>query len=211
MRSRPPRTTRTISTTRIGRLCRGFQQTTLRSATQRLHHRRSRQIQSRIRVLGVTVSGVSIDSFLTRLRRNIIFAPGISRLVGLRGSRSFIGTCSGTSFQIYSDRILLVTSGFLNHPVRTGVSKSSLFPLFYRRRHRGRGVGVFLLKNTRKITTRTRAHVGTHVNQRVVIRSRSPSFKFRGGRSRYRHVLSVVHRSPTGILIMKMNTPGRRG
>lgn len=112
---------------------------------------------------------------------------------------------------MYSDGVLCLFNGLLGAPVGRTVPNSDFFASCCVCRGSSTSYGVFLLNTGRNVTIGTVRHVGRGMNHRVIINTRSPSFNFRGRRSRYRGLIHVIGRDNTGILLININTPGRRG
>jgi N-acetylglucosaminyldiphosphoundecaprenol N-acetyl-beta-D-mannosaminyltransferase len=157
-----------------------------------------------VRLLNVDVHDVTMDDLLA-VRRGLIMTIHVDMLAKLQKDRSLYDLVPEFDIITCDSQILCWGARFLGTPLRSRVSGSDFFPLFYERHRDDPSVTIFLLGAMGDIAEQAMANINAKVGREIVVGAYGPPLTWRDDPEEIERMVKLVNESGASVLVVGMS------
>jgi exopolysaccharide biosynthesis WecB/TagA/CpsF family protein len=197
----------TVSSQEVQKLYRQFRRATLESTARELRKQEYSRLQEHVKILNVPIDNLSVNDFLSQLKRGVVFTPNVDHLMKLQKDPSFVEAYSKADYRVCDSQVLMFASKFLGTPIKAKISGSDLFPLFCEHHRSNEHIKIFLLGGAEGIAARAKQRINARIGREIVVQAHSPSFGFEKNEAECERILDMIRQSPANVLVVGVGAP----
>ncbi|MEM9005288.1 MAG: WecB/TagA/CpsF family glycosyltransferase [Cyanobacteria bacterium P01_F01_bin.86] len=184
-----------------------FREAALTSQAKQLQKYQRGSLIERVKILNVGIDNLSVEEFLLRLQKGIVFTPNVDHLMNLQKDSEFAEAYEKADFRVCDSQILMYAAKFLGTPIKAKISGSDLFPLFCDRHRHNKNMKLFLLGGASGVAERAQQKINARIGRKIVVAAYSPSFGFEKNEAECQQILARIRRSSANVLIVGVGSP----
>jgi len=196
-----------VESTQVSSKYRAFREAVLTSQARQLQAAERNALSERVNILNVGIDNVSVEEFLSRLKRGVVFTPNVDHLMNLQKDPEFVAAYRKADFRVCDSQVLMYASKFLGTPIKAKISGSDLFPLFCEHHRHNHHIKIFLLGGGKGIPQRAQRNINTRIGRDIVVAAHSPSYGFEKDEVECDRILTMIRQSSANVLVVGVGSP----
>lgn len=179
----------------------------LASQARQLQLSERKNLAERVKILGTGIDNLSVDEFLERLKKGVVFTPNVDHLMSLRQDPLFVEAYKKADYRVCDSQILMYAAKFLGTPFKAKLSGSDLFPLFCEYHRDNDDIRIFLLGGASGVPEKAQRNINARVGRDIIVDAHSPSFGFEKDEAECQKILELIRHSSANVLMVGVGSP----
>lgn len=184
-----------------------FREAVLTSKARQLQECERDFLSNRVEILNLGIDSFSVDEFLSRLDKGVVFTPNVDHLMTLQKDPEFMEAYQEADFRVCDSQILMYASKFLGTPIKAKISGSDLFPLFCDYHRHNENIKIFLLGGADGVPQQAQKRINTRIGRNIIVQAHSPSFGFEKNEDECKRILELIKQSSANVLLVGVGAP----
>ena len=160
----------------------------------------------RIKILNVGLDNYSSKELLEKLHDGVLVTPNVDDIMKNQRDKEFYEFASSAEFSICDSRIVLLSSKFINKPLKEAIPGSSFFPM-YCDYHKNDDIKIFLLGAREGVADIAKKKINLRVGRDIIIETYSPPFGFEHNPEEIEHIVGLLRRSAATVVLVGLGNP----
>lgn len=186
---------------------RAFRQAVLTSSANVLREQQAASIRQVVNILNVEIDNLSMQEFLRRLDRGVVFTPNVDHLMKLQHDQDFVAAYQQADYRVCDSQVLLYAAKFLGDPLKGKISGSDLFPKFCEYHAQNDAIKIFLMGGAEGIADQAKAAINRKIGREMIVAAHSPSFGFEKNPKECLEIIQLIRQSPANVLVVGVGAP----
>jgi N-acetylglucosaminyldiphosphoundecaprenol N-acetyl-beta-D-mannosaminyltransferase len=161
----------------------------------------------KVKLLNIFIDNLSMEEFLYKLQRGVVFTPNVDHLIKLQTNKEFFYAYNQADYKICDSQILIYFAKFLGTPIKEKISGSDFFPAFCKHHQNNPAVTIFLLGSAEGVAQRAREEINRKLNRNIIIASHSPSYGFEKNEKECLEIIEMINGSMATVLAIGVGAP----
>lgn len=179
----------------------------LASKARQLQLSEEKNLSERVNILNVGIDNFSVEEFLIRLNRGVVFTPNVDHLMSLRKDPTFVEAYQKADYRVCDSQILMYAAKFLGKPIKAKISGSDLLPMFCDHHRDNENIKIFLLGGASGVPERAQKNINARIGREIVVDAHSPSFGFEKDEAECQRILEMIRKSSANVLMVGVGAP----
>lgn len=196
-----------VPATEVKQLYRQFRKAALESTARELRKQQYDHLQTQVEILSIPIDNISVNDFLSQLKRGVVFTPNVDHLMKLQKDIDFVKAYSKADYRVCDSQVLMFASKFLGTPLKAKISGSDLFPMFCEHHRHNEVIKIFLMGGAEGIAARAMERINARIGRQIIVQAHSPSFGFEKDEAECDRILEMIRQSPANVLVVGVGAP----
>jgi N-acetylglucosaminyldiphosphoundecaprenol N-acetyl-beta-D-mannosaminyltransferase len=191
----------------VKQLYRQFRKAALESTARELRKQQYERIQTQVEILSIPIDNISVNDFLSQLKKGVVFTPNVDHLMKLQKDMDFVKAYSKADYRVCDSQVLMFASKFLGTPLKAKISGSDLFPMFCEHHRNNEAIKIFLMGGADGIAAQAMERINARIGRQIIVQAHSPSFGFEQDEAECDRILEMIRQSPANVLVVGVGAP----
>ncbi len=191
----------------VKQLYRQFRKAALESTARELRKQQYERIQTQVEILSIPIDNISVNDFLSQLKKGVVFTPNVDHLMKLQKDMDFVKAYSKADYRVCDSQVLMFASKFLGTPLKAKISGSDLFPMFCEHHRHNEAIKIFLMGGADGIAAQAMERINARIGRQIIVQAHSPSFGFEKDETECDRILEMIRQSPANVLVVGVGAP----
>ncbi|MBW4463346.1 MAG: WecB/TagA/CpsF family glycosyltransferase [Nodosilinea sp. WJT8-NPBG4] len=191
----------------VKQLYREFRKAALESTARELRKQQYERIQTQVEILSIPIDNISVNDFLSQLKKGVVFTPNVDHLMKLQKDMDFVKAYSKADYRVCDSQVLMFASKFLGTPLKAKISGSDLFPMFCEHHRNNEAIKIFLMGGADGIAAQAMERINARIGRQIIVQAHSPSFGFEKDEAECDRILEMIRQSPANVLVVGVGAP----
>ncbi|WP_263970716.1 WecB/TagA/CpsF family glycosyltransferase [Leptolyngbya sp. KIOST-1] len=196
-----------VPATEVRQLYRQFRKAALESTARELRKQQYERIQTQVEILSIPIDNISVNDFLSQLKRGVVFTPNVDHLMKLQKDMDFVRAYSQADYRVCDSQVLMFASKFLGTPLKAKISGSDLFPMFCEHHRHNEAIKIFLMGGAEGVAALAMERINARIGRQIIVQAHSPSFGFEKDEAECERILEMIRQSPANVLVVGVGAP----
>ncbi|PSN15146.1 glycosyltransferase [filamentous cyanobacterium CCT1] len=191
----------------VKQLYRQFRKAALESTARELRKQQYDHLQTQVEILSIPIDNISVNDFLSQLKRGVVFTPNVDHLMKLQKDIDFVKAYRTADYRVCDSQVLMFALKFLGTPLKAKISGSDLFPMFCEHHRHNEAIKIFLMGGAEGIAAKAMERINARIGRQIVVQAHSPTFGFEKDEAECDRILDMIRQSSANVLVVGVGAP----